>query len=135
MKQLMLLLTLSGCAAPAPAPLPDKPPPSTESRALPPAAPETWASKAVKRDTTALKGQARRFAATPGVPIESVVTLEPLTRNVNRALAVMELHHTRGGGYRPADIAAARAAAEAVAGFLATQGGAPAARPDTDGPP
>ncbi len=113
------LIILTGCAAPLPEPLP-------VVEALPPkpapATPDTTAARLVKRDSAALKTQARRYIVRPGVPIAAVVTLEPLTRAVNRSLAVMELHHT-ARGYRPTDVAAARAAAEAVAGFLATQGG------------
>lgn len=118
-----LCLLLAGCAA-EPVPVPPPAPPVVEELApiVPPpvTVPDTVASKLVKRDTAAVQQQARAFIVRPSADVEAVVTLAPLTRRVNVALAVMELHHTRRG-YRPADVAAARAAADAVAAFLDAQ--------------
>ena len=112
---------LAGCATvepvlqPTAAPIVLAPAAPAVPAVVPPAV-----SARLKQDTAAVQQRARAFVAPPSTPLEAVATLEPLTRSVNRALAVMELHHTRRG-YRPADVRAARAAADAVARFLDAQ--------------
>lgn len=118
---LLLALLLAGCAAsrcPVPAPpAPQAPPAAPPAASLAPPA----AARALKRDTAAVQQHARQYVAKPSTSAKDVEKLEPLTRAVNRSLAVMELHHRREGRYRPADVRAARTAADAVAGFLDAQ--------------
>ena len=114
-----LAVLLASCAAEPPlAPAPPAPPlpPAVPVPAVPPAVP-----RALHRDSAAVQQHARQYVARPSTPAESVVKLEPLTRAVNRALAIMELHRRREGRYRHADVRAARAAADAVARFLDAQ--------------
>lgn len=116
---LALAILASACAVePPPAPLtpPPSPPPAAPVPVVPPAVP-----RALKRDSAAVQQHARQYVARPSTQAESVVKLEPLTRAVNRSLAVMELHRRREGRYRPADVRAARAAADQVARFLDDQ--------------
>lgn len=107
---------LAGCGASLHPP-PEVLPPIVLAPPAPPAVPVA-VSQALKHDTAAVQRRARQFLAPPSTSAEAVASLEPLTRNVNRALAVMELHHRREGRYRRADVVAARAAADAVAQFL-----------------
>lgn len=119
---------LTGCAPP---PLP-QPPPVEAPAPTPPAPPAASpaATARVKHDTAAVQQRAQAFLAPPSTSAAAVASLEPLTRAVNRSLAVMELHHKRDGRYRPADVAAARAAGEAVTRFLNQQSApAPEATP------
>lgn len=117
-----LCLGLAGCCA-SPVPVPPVPPDPPAAQAQPAPSPrvsDTEASKTVKRDSGAVKAQARQLIVQPSVPVEVVKQLEPLTHAVNRALAVMELHHSRGG-YRAVDVIRARDAADAVARFIDAQ--------------
>lgn len=115
-----LALALAACCAPpapAPAPAAESPPGSRPALpALPPAVPAR-----LKADSAAVQQHARQYVAKPSTSAEKVVALEPLTRRVNRALAVMEWHRRREGHYRPLDVRAARIAADAVAAFLDAQ--------------
>ena len=120
-----IALVLAGCAVTLPATAPEPPAAETQAPApvlpsAPPTAPPPVAAR-LKVDSAAVQANARQFVAKPSTPVEAVATLEPLTRQVNRALAVMELHHRREGGYRKADVAAARTAADADARFLDEQ--------------
>lgn len=132
---------LAGCAAPRAAQAPDGPaivlaPPGAPAPSVAPRA----VSRALKRDSAAVAARASAFLAPPSTPLADVARLEPLARAMNRRLAVMELHATRRG-YRPADVRAARAAADAVAHFLDGQAAVPdaslRASPDAslNGPP
>lgn len=115
-----LALVLAGCAAPPPFPPPvfvPEPPPAV---LVQPRVPDTAASVALKRDTAAVQAKTRAFIAKPSAGVDEVKALDPLNRALNRALATMERHHTRRG-YRPADVAAARARADDLAHALAAQ--------------
>ena len=113
----LLVSLLAGCAAPVVAPSPDPPIVlAPTAPVLPPAAPLA-VTRALKRDSAAVQRNARRFVVSPSTTAEAVATVEPLARELNRSLAVMELRRTRRG-YRPADVSAARLAADRLARFL-----------------
>lgn len=116
---LLLVLALGACAAQPPAPLPACLPPPAPPAAVPAVPPAVPAR--LKIDSAAVQQHARQYVARPSTTREKVESLEPLTRRVNRALAVMEWHRRREGRYRPADVWAARSAADAVAAFLNAQ--------------
>ncbi len=121
-------LACAGClagtragGAPRPWPPPPPPPPAVAPPAPAPPAVPSAVSRALHRDTAVVRQNARQCVARPSTSADKVETLEPLTRAMNRALAVMEGHRARAGHYRPADVRAARAAADAVARFLDAQ--------------
>lgn len=128
MRRMLAALACAGlaaaCSVPAP-PLPEPPAlpaaraPSPRPAATVPAVPDAVSQKVI-RDTVILRRRTQAFIAPPSAPLDKVATLADLTRDINKALAVMELHHTRAG-YRPADVRAARKAANAAAAFLAAQ--------------
>lgn len=126
MQRLILLglaLALAGCAVEA---CPPSPMPATAAesplgpRPAPPAVPPAVGAR-LKLDSAAVQQHARQYVARPSTPAEKVEALEPLTRRVNRTLAVMEWHRRREGRYRATDVRAARSAADAVAAFLNAQ--------------
>lgn len=115
----VMVWLLTGCAAPGPLPVPPElvaPVPAPAAPSVPPAV-----SRALVRDSAAVQANARQYVAKPSTSPASVLSLEPLTQQVNRARAVLELHRRREGRYRPADVRAARAAADQVARFLSAQ--------------
>lgn len=133
---LLLALWLAGCSTGEPVPELPEPvvaSPSLRTAPVQPVAPPAVTAR-LKVDAAAVQQRVKEFIAPPSAPLAAVATLEPLTRRVNRALAVLELHRTKRG-YRPADVRAARAAADAVALFLDSQAEVPPVEVPRSGPP
>lgn len=115
---LVLAALLAGCAAPTP-PEPAGPfivlnPPKPVARR--PVVPHTGDSPAaVVRDTEALQDQATRYVVRRDARPAVIDRLSTMTLQARRAAARARATH------RPADVTAARVAADALAAYIATQ--------------
>ncbi len=132
----LLAGALPGCAPPdmpaapaapaivlAPPPAQRPPPPGAASAAT------------VARDAAVLRRLATRYVVRRDANPAVIDRLSTLTLQTRRAVERMQATRTRAG-YRPADVAAARAAADTLAAFLQTQPqGVPSAVPPSEAHP
>jgi len=122
---LMLAGVLLGCAAtPKPRELPGPvivltPPQPTRAR-MPPDAVASSRAALVLRDTAALQRQATRYVARRDSRPEVTDHLTTLTLQARQSIERMQRGRAHAA-YRPADVVAARVAADALAAFLQTQ--------------
>lgn len=109
-------ITAPAIATPAPQPSPS--PPLDNATSVP--------ANAVIRDTRALQRQATTYVVRKDSKPEVIDTLSTLTLQTRQAVGRMQAHRA-GHVYRPADVTAARVAADLLAAFLQTQ-----AKPDPE---
>lgn len=132
---LLLAGLLSGCAPPAPEPdAPEGPVIVLTPPAPHPPAPGTASAAVVARDAAALRRQATRYVVRRDANPVVIDRLSTLTLQARRAVEHMRATRTRAG-YRPADVAAARTAADTLAEFLQTQSKAAPAAPPSEARP
>ncbi len=116
-----LLTGAPGCAPSAPGPDAPVGPAIVLTPPAPHAVPPSTASAAVVvRDAAVLRRLATRYVVRRDANPAVIDRLSTLTLQARRAVEQMQATRTRAG-YRPADVAAARTAADTLAAFLQTQ--------------
>ena len=118
----LLAGALPGCgASPDTLAVPEGPVVVLTPPPAPPAPPPGAASAAtVAREAAVLRGLATRYVVRRDANPAVIDRLSALTLQARRAVERMQVTRTRAG-FRPADVAAARAAADTLAAFLQTE--------------